>query len=296
MAGVVAWRTRRGASYEVTVALRVTEPSVQSSGIELGMGMLRAHLNQLAFSNARLLALMGRHPKLFGDVTRDPTSALDDLRGQLDVFITDSDFIEERLPGDPPRSARVEITYRGATPEVTWSVAHELAELAISSTLEREQAALEGAATATSAALHHARGEDDAPAPEGEAVPAGPRPAIVAEQLRAASSQVTAADLARRAAEGQQALQFEIVDPGRVPAPMTRGMRVVAGLAALLVALAISALLAGAFDPRVLDTVDLRALAVPSLGHLPPLPAAQPLGPGAPTSPPAPAPEPVSPA
>ena len=72
-------------------------------------------------------------------------------------------------------------------------------------------------------------------------------------------------------------LRFELVDPGRMP--VVAGKRALvtgffATFAALLVA---AALLAGAFDPRVLGGDDLEALRIPLLGELPPLPELKPL-------------------
>ena len=70
-----------------------------------------------------------------------------------------------------------------------------------------------------------------------------------------------------RAVDEKQALHLELVDPGRPPVRV-KGLAAAGGiLMGFPLFLLFSALAAGAFDPRVLDDEDLRALGISPLGH-----------------------------
>jgi hypothetical protein len=65
-------------------------------------------------------------------------------------------------------------------------------------------------------------------------------------------------------------LRFELVDPGQYPGDQFRSplSLIVSALLAFPGALLAAALLAGAFDPRVLDSQDLMAMGVVVLGRV----------------------------
>src|SRR5262249_43357875 len=136
-------RSRMPVLYDATVVLRVTESQVAIPGAQLGAGVLRSYLNDMAFTNMRLLELMRGHRRYFGDVDEDPMDSLEGFRQQLSLTTTENDFIEERGPGDPARSARVVITFHAVDPQVALGVARELAELVKGSTLGRQKESLE---------------------------------------------------------------------------------------------------------------------------------------------------------
>ena len=225
---------RSGFVHEVTVVLRVSEGSARASGSELTVGSLRAHVDDLALTNSRLVELMRRHPGAFSELEKDPAGALEELRGHMEVSISENDFIEERSPSDPPRSARIALSFRSPNPELAWTVDHELAELVIGSTLEHQRAALSRARAAAAAAVKQAEAHADgvvspAATPSAEGVVPVERGSTSGAFLRKAGEGAAAAELSLRAAEEQQALRFEMVDPGRVPTRPPRGGRPGAG-------------------------------------------------------------------
>jgi hypothetical protein len=90
-----------------------------------------------------------------------------------------------------------------------------------------------------------------------------------------------AAQLALRAVAERQTLRLNVVSPGRKPERVDRTTTLVTGFVTmLLVMLLLTALLAGAFDPRVLEAEDLVQSGLGLLGRFPALPAGVPNGEG----------------
>jgi len=265
-------RARKTALYEVTTVLRVTEAQVAIPGANLGAGTLRAHLNEIVLTSGKLVEVMKRFPDHFRGLERDPASELDDFRNDMALTIVESDFSEERAADDPPRSARVQISYRSTNPEFAYTMAHELADVVIGSTLKRQQADLERDQAAAMAAA--ARAEADL-ADQRRHDPLGRDPLTSSAMQRAAyaKQKAIAAALAVRAMSERQVLRFDIVDPGRVPTPVD-GPRVATEtfFATLPGTLLASLLIAGAFDPRILDAADLAGVGCAALARLPELP------------------------
>lgn len=261
-------RARTPPIYTVTAVLRVTQGSVRTAADELAQGALREHIEVLTFTRPRLIELMLRHPHEFPGVSQDPDGAFENLQKRIALEIVGDDIIRQQADDAPRRSARISLGFMGSKPQEAWAVTHELADLLIDSALARQRAALlreqAGAEEAVDRAAQHA---DDTAVSRSEAVHI---------RLHTADERAVQARLAARAAEQGQTLRFELVDPGRMPAVVGKRAIVIGffpTFAALLVA---AALLAGAFDPRVLGGPDLQALRIPLLGELPPLPAGKP--------------------
>jgi hypothetical protein len=248
--------------YTATVVLRATEGTMRTEG-ELGVGALRVHLRELTFTRTRLEALMRQHPAEFPAMAKDREAAVEKLAEQIKVDITMSDFIDESGEGAPPRSARITLAVTGASPAGTWKLAQALADLLIDSAMDRQRAALLREQTGAESAVETAQQKaDDKTAPDS-------RPRL--GRLKQIEAQAAAARLGLRAAQEQQTLRFELVDPGRVPAA-NRSSLVGDALLTLTLALLVSGILAGAFDPRIIGAGDLVATGVPLLGRLPPPP------------------------
>jgi hypothetical protein len=257
---------RRPPVYTVTVGLLVSEGPMRTRDTreELGAGALRTHLVDLTFTRARLRELIKSHPAEFPGATRDLDGAYDDVRERIKTEIRESDFIDEGRETDPPRTARIKLSYTAGSPQAAWTVTHALAELMIDSALARQRAALLRERAGAEAALETAEVHSDEPiAGSGRSA---------ADRLRATQALAAAAQLGVRAAEEQQALRVELVDPGQVPAVATKSAVIGDGLVTFALALLAACLLAGAFDPRVIDGGDLTGLGVPMLGRLPVLP------------------------
>jgi hypothetical protein len=260
----------------VSVVLLVHDTALRPLGDDLGLGALHTFVNDLAFTSEHLLQVMKRHMKAFPDAEKDPLSALGELREQMKVSIVQSDFIGDRLPEDPPQSAWITIHLNGAEPELTWTIAHELADLLITSTLAAQRSLLERELAGATAAVTHIEATI-ADLSKG-ADPTANDPPLARERARWAKAKEAeaAARLTLRVADEHRALFFEIVDPGRVPPLVTMtAVLVTTFFSTVMGAMVTLALLAGAFDPRVLDTEDLTSLGLPHLGDLPPLGAAR---------------------
>ena len=280
VAGLSTFLVAHGARiYTVTVALRVSEGAVQAAGADLGGGALRSHVEDLAFTAKHLTDLMRKHPEVFGPADRIGSDDLKEMRDNITVAILENDFIAERTADDPPRAARVEVTYKADSPKVAWRVAQELAELVIGTTMGGARAAISRARAAAAAAVSQAEAraegamlaDEEAPGRPAGARGADPLVTTANERLQAVGGDETEAELSLKALDARQALRIEVVDPGQVPVPVPR-----VTFPILVVILAVSLfgawVLVGSLDRRVLDVEDLGALGVAALGTLPALP------------------------
>jgi len=256
----VSW-ARQPPKYTVTVTLRATEGAIRTHA-DFGVGDLRAHVSDMAFTRARLADLIKRRAAYLG---KDPDAAYDELVEHIKVEIVQSDILYDERDSDPPRAARVTLSFTGSRPQVVWEITHELADLLIDSALARQRAALLREQAATKSAVGHAQASsDDAPGADRRSL---------LERLKRTEEKAAVARLGLRAAEEKQVLRFELVDPGRMPTVVGRTRVMGAGIVAFVIVLLAGCLLVGAFDPRVLIAGDLTDLGVPLLGRLPPLPA-----------------------
>lgn len=266
--------------FEATVVLQLTEGSSAARDEQLGAGAVRAHVHDRAFTSERLLKIMSRHPRQFSDAATEPAEAVEDMRKAIDVTITDNDFVEDRGPDDPPRSARIAITYHAADPELAVTIARELAEAVVSSTLSIQQRLLARDRAAAAAAVNQAERAYDserlrAEAPDTDSSGLAPEGDMLAEvarqQLRRTVALAAQATLASRAGV-EQKLRVDVIDMGRAPAAHTTSYFLGQLGGNLAVALLIALFLAGTFDPRVLGRDDLEVLGLVALGELPALP------------------------
>jgi hypothetical protein len=105
--------------------------------------------------------------------------------------------------------------------------------------------------------------------------------AAARDRWRAAQEADVAAQLALRAALARQTLRFDVGALGRKPEAINRAMALASGFVTMLfIMLAAAALLAGAFDPRVLEAEDLASSGLGVLGRFPRLRVGVPNGEG----------------
>jgi hypothetical protein len=250
-----------------TVVLRVREGALHAQDTDFGVGPLRSHVQDVVFTNKNLIQLMGRHPRIYRGLTKDPASEVEDFRKELSISIQGND-VQERSANDPPRSARIALTYHSPQPETAFEIARELADLLVNQAVARQRALATREQAAARSLIEHATADvDSSPAPDkaGEG------------RLRAAEARAAGAGMAAAAAEDDQVLRFQIVDQGRVPtASRTKEGVAAHAVLTLFAMLAAAGLLAGAFDPRVLDPDDLAELELPLLGLLPSQPTRHP--------------------
>lgn len=262
-AGSLAWRIRHPPPYTTTLVFRITEGTVPVAPESLSSRALRAYIFDLAFSRHNLTPLAERLSTPRQGRAPDIGETITDILDATTITIGESDFIEDRAPGDPPRSVRIELTFRDATPDGSWTMAHALADLMVASERDRRVRVVERHAAESNAAAKQA-----GRAGEAEVHRAEPSAGAVAErenELRD-SAQTW---LARRSLDENQALRFELTDPGRHPADQFRSLASLVGALAVFFPFLLfaAALLAGAVDPRVLDADDLTAMGIVVLGR-----------------------------
>lgn len=279
--GFMLWRLSRARQhYEVTMMVRVSDGGVGANGAALNGGALRSYINEVAYTTANLEILMRRHPKEFTDIAKDPVAAMAHLDENLTLVWQDNEFLEERGPNDPPRAARIGIEYRATDPDAAWDIAHELADLLVGSTMAGQKADLEREAASAAVTLQRAQSDLTQLVRNGAQ---GDAQAIAAarDRWRLAQEADVAAQLSLRAALARQTLRFDVGALGRKPEPINRAAALASGFVTMLfVMLAAAALLAGAFDPRVLEAEDLAPSGLGLLGRFPRLPAGFPNGEG----------------
>jgi len=274
--GYALFKARNPPPFEATVVLRVSEGGVSDKGANLGRGKLRAYVNDLSFTAPNLLRLMSAHPSAFRRAVTDPMFAVQTFRENMTVEISENDFVEERGSDDPPRSARMVISYKGPDPELTWQVAQELAQLVIGATMAGQRAAAEADLQVATAEVTRAAALVNTLEHQPTTGPNAPL-AQARQRLLSAQQRADDASVALRALVQQQVLHFEIADKGRVPArPDAVQVGIKTFVVTALLALLAGCMLAGAFDPRVLDETDVTDLWLPVLGRLPALPAPEP--------------------
>jgi hypothetical protein len=273
---VTVMRVRRPPIYAVNVILRLAEGSVTPSGTPLSEGTLRAQVRDLALSSPRLIELMRHHAAAFPEVITEPVSAVEAIRGSIDITISENDFIEDRYPGDPPRSARLTVTYRALDPELAFTMAHEIADVLIGSAIERQRQEAESEQAAAQLVQKEMTLELGRAALDPDPDSAGRRVAAARARLAQANTRGAAAALTARALKERQALRFEMVDPGRVPPRQNPRLAWLTSFPITLLCWTLAAgLLAGAFDPRVIVQDDLGALGLALIGEVPALPPEQ---------------------
>jgi hypothetical protein len=241
-------------------------------GPALSEAEILAQVEDLAFTKERLLALMRKHPANFPKAFNDQSLALDDFHDRMKVEVSEDDFIEDRQPTDPRRSARVTVSFKAPEPQLAWSVANELKALLADSGLERQRDRARSAAEAATMAVR--RAELDVSAALRDTLPGvrDKRLEAARARLQLAQQDQAEAALASRATNERLALRFETIDPGRRPSLIDRRTLILGTFTtALFLGLLILALVAGAYDPRVLDAEDLAALGAPLLGRFPTL-------------------------
>ena len=277
-----AWAPLR---YEVTTVLRVSEGALDASGSNLNGGTLRSYVDERAFTSDRLTELMKRHHEWFAGAAADPEQALAGFRAAMEVSISENGFIEDRGPGDPPRAARIALTFRARSPDVAYTIGRELDDLVIGSALEGQRAGLEREAAVAVDSLRRAQ-DDLSRALREDPTGNDPRVRAARERWRKAQAASAAATTDVHAGTAQQALRFELVDPGRKPEDQKDFEPLVNRfIVSFLTAILAGWLLAGAFDPRVLDADDVEMAGVSVLGRLPLLPTSVPTSTSRPPSP-----------
>jgi hypothetical protein len=261
------------------VVIRLVEGQIDVTRPPLTTRVIQSKIFDLALTRPNLLEVLRRHRAGFPRLSSDPVAAVDDLLVDTVVIVSQNDFVQYREEGDPPRSVKITVMFKNIDPQLSWLVARDLADLVVKAVVGEERRELELEAAVSSEAetqsadvLKSLFGEDVQPS-EGTRridVPAKPSELFssVSKRAQDAARKDVSNKLLLRAVDENQSLHLELVDAGRPPVRkkgVAAAMGVFMGFPLFLV---IAALVVGAFDPRVLDDQDLRALGIVPLGHV----------------------------
>jgi hypothetical protein len=279
-AGLIA---RRPVRQTATVALRMTEDAQAPVRLDWNDRALRGYVNEVAFSQVELLAIINRHHMFRNTPRFDPIVAVDTLRERIEVEVVQNHAIALVERDNRPRSAHVKIKYQDGDPERALAIARELGQLVVATGLrqQREQAgaaarraeaelggaraalaSLRSQVSSSALAAYQTRSAVDVP---------GLRDAIRVAQARVdrAEETLASADRRLRGDEGQGSLDIQLLEAAPAPPPWPTGKRVIAtATSALLVCLPLAALFVGAWDRRIYAAEDLHRLGARCVGHL----------------------------
>ena len=267
LAGGVAFAKR---DYAPRFVLRVVEAEQEQSGTPRLKGQLGEYVRQAIFTSQPLFELIRRHglyPKLMRQNSR---AALESFREDIAIEVYQNYFVEDRLPRDLPRTARLAVTYHCKDPELALAVTRDLGSLIV----ERELALWREQARAAANAADFAR-----ESAQRDLLERNQRVLLTQNQIRQAPSpdprlQVqlvgllgSLASLERRAEAAElrsdsldlsaalerhgAGLRFEVVDDASLPSGRDqRRLRLLLAGSSFALGVPLLAMAIGAFDPK----------------------------------------------
>ncbi|HTM44357.1 MAG TPA: hypothetical protein VL137_05350 [Polyangiaceae bacterium] len=117
--------------YRPRFVLRAVEADQDPQSMPRPKRQLREYVTGGIFTSQLLqdvIRTYGLYPRLMAENPRD---ALDQFRRDISVDVYQNYFVEDRLPGDPPRSVRLAVSYRSADRALAQSVTRDLGNLII---------------------------------------------------------------------------------------------------------------------------------------------------------------------
>ena len=280
--------------YEASVVLALQEGSFTSTqNHHIPFDQLRAYVVEVLLPDKELLAMIERRDLFPLRKRMGPQFALGELRDSVDVQIWKNSFVHfADEDADALKSARISIEVTSEDPDVAYDIAHDLATIAMAQHADRRKRIAEALAgdVAQKRESIEQRLDDlveERTAKQTELIAAqragkqGLAGALMVDlaavaheekRISAELDQVASSPeaLADQITEAGLDTSLSIVDERRPLAQEASGLVlviivVVIGLGALVG----SALLLGAFDPRIHEVDDVTRLGLPVLGHVP---------------------------
>jgi hypothetical protein len=274
-------------TFAPSVVLRAIEADTDYGVAPRAKRRLRDHVREAVFSSQRLQEIIRKHGLYPSLARKNPQAALASFKEDIEVDVYRNYFVEDRVAGDPPRSARIVVRYRSKDRGLALQVARELsalvAEHEFRSRTEQLALAARDATLQVSrsrAALIEARRSiaektlamSTKPDPETSVELSNLQRSQVGLERRVSEAELRKAglDLHVSLEAGRLGLRFEIADPGAIPESAGLHTRDLLELGALFffLALPLAGLTVGAFDNRIRDVEDLRRLGIAVLGEL----------------------------
>jgi hypothetical protein len=273
--------------YDAEVGLLITEGAFADDGRPRPRGELRAFIIRTIFTTAQLDALISKHDLVTKLRAGSPEGARSRMRKLVEVN-TYSDYFEGyRERADPPRSARVTISFSAPDPELALAVARDIGAIVAETQTRRAAEAanlrLEGLRVLAENAAGRAASLEDQLGRAKENALEQPS-AVARERLAQLSGGVRVAqDAAKQAAASlvdaqlqahavhQLGPMIQVVKQG-VPfwRTMPRGERLVRqAMLALFIGCLAALILIGSLDPAVLDEADIQRAGLIPAGRVP---------------------------
>jgi hypothetical protein len=136
---------RRQREYPATVVLSATESEQTFDNVVHNSKKLTDYVYYAVFTDRTLVELMDKHGYRTDLAVKNPRLRVENFRDLIDVDVYKNEFIEQRYPNMPPRSARIAIEFRYGDPDEALEIARELGELVIQRDGENRRERLLGA-------------------------------------------------------------------------------------------------------------------------------------------------------
>lgn len=256
--------------YRPRFVLRVVEADQDSQSMPRPKRQLREYVTGGIFTSQPLFEVIRTHG-LYPELMREnPRAAVDEFRKDTSVEVHQNYFVEDRAPGDPPRSVRLAVSYRSADRAVAQAVTRDLGNMIVQREHAIRRALATGAARNAELAretLEHALEQRSIevltkqhqvetslvpdPQLQVELVGAIGSLASLERQVQAAERHSASLDLGAAREQRGIGLSFQVVDDATLPSDARRHTAEVwiAGVT-LLLGLPFVVLAIGAFEPR----------------------------------------------
>jgi hypothetical protein len=117
--------------YQPKFVLRVVEMDRDPHTAPRPKRHLREHVRDAVFSNTRLAELIEKHGLYPALYRANPIAAITSFREDIEIDVYRNYFVEERSPDDPPRSARIAVSYRSSDRKQGLAVTRDLGKAII---------------------------------------------------------------------------------------------------------------------------------------------------------------------
>lgn len=269
-AGLVAALVIAKQQHAPVFMMRVVEADRDPSNMPRLKRQLADYARQAVMTSQPLYEIMRRHGLYPSLMRKNARAALESFREDISIEVYQNYFLEDRVPGALPRSARLAVSYAAKDPVLALAVTRDLGALIINheQRVRREQALLaaqqaERERDALALALRQRSGQIVAKQTElaglqepdmrsqVELIGLLGTVSTLERELEAAERREAALELAAALERGGMGLYFEVVDEGALPSRAGRAQALVLWFGgAFLCGLPLVALSMGAFFPK----------------------------------------------
>lgn len=277
--GVLSWKIRP--SVAGWVVLRVVENKDQAGERPRTNAELRQYLSGAVFSRQALAEALKAEPEWSDRAAKLTPEQIDDIRENIEIEIYGNTFIEERRPGEAPRSMRLTLGWTAADGDQAQKMADLLARLVTKAEVERVKENDRRALASTQIAVEEAQRlvdrligerrtlEQMAPPPPGAALALTRQINVAQEQLARYRSSLVSNTMAHRA-EAEEPWRFTVLDR-RSPLPHRSviSRAIISAIATTVGCYPVLLLLMGAFSWRLSQPFEAEELGFAVLGTIP---------------------------